>query len=375
MKLIFLKHILLLLLPGLLFGMQGCAESNPDMPQQKEESGMVTLTFDMADMSRAGATNPDGHEEWPGEGSEIQIFGGGFLHVYVHDVETGELKLHFNQNQSSELSKLLIVDNGDGTHSAQVTTHALTKGKKYRLSVMANCQDVSGDLYNVSSSFQNDKTSSTSDRFLQNPQFMPFSGFKTFTLPADIADQQTIHIGDLWLLRAVARIDVVLNDDLKTKWEIDSAFLKGVGKKLYGTAYASPKLINVVAVESTDKLTWTQMFNPRRNALMDNPGGEDIEMLDYKGEKRYFRIYLPEQENPLPSTAEEIMIGLKLVHKQTGLKVDGYMYLRDSFTDKPLNIIRNHIYRFNITTINPFLDVDFDVITPGNQVIDVPSFN
>lgn len=375
MKLIFLKYFILLLLPGFLLGLQGCAESNPDEPQTDAESGMVTLSFDMSDISRAGSSNPDGHPEEPGSGGEIQIYGGNFLHVYVHDVETGELKLHFNQDQTSPITNLMIVDNGDGSYRVQITTHALTKGREYRLSVMANCQDRTGDLYNVSSSFQNDLSSSTSETFLQHPHFMPFSGFRKFTLPNDIADKETLNIGDIWLLRAAARIDIFLNDDMKQKWSIDRAVLKGVGNKLYATAFASPKLSNVAAVESTEQLTWTQMFNPRRNALMNNPGGEDIEMLDVYGDGSFQRIYLPEQENPLPTSGEEIMVGLTMRHKQTGLVVDAYMYLRDSFTDRPLNIIRNHIYRYTISTINPFFDVDFEVIKPGTQVIPVPPFN
>lgn len=364
-----------------LIGAMGCStagrEEEPEQPDKVEpgfESGLgfVTLSFNMMPMLSEGVSNPDNHPEEPGTGDELNIYDKTWLHVYIHDCETGELKLHFTNQQSSPLYHILIEPSGNGTYRVLITTLMLQPGKDYRLSVMANCQDNSGNLYGAASQFQNTPENSS---FLQKPHFMPFAGFKRWHLPENTVNQEVINIGSLWLLRAVARIDVLLADDMKTKWNVEKAVIKDAGYTLYSTAYASPAEVNVAKFDSTEKMTMDAMFNPRRTALMSNPGGADIAMRDINGNGSSFRIYLPEQENPVPTSENEMAIELTMRHKLSDQVVTAILYLRDYPSDTPINLVRNHIYRFNIKSVKPLFDVDVDILKPANMVINVPSFN
>lgn len=347
-----------------------CADS-VSVSEPDAVSGVVTLSFDIAPAG-ADASNPDGHPEEPGIDGELNIFQGDWLHVYVHDATTNDLCYHFSQASSSPITQMIITPNADGTFHVKISTRALQLDHPYRLSVMANCQDPQGDLYNVTSIFYNSAQSPT---LLQKPHYMPYSGFKVFSVPADTEQKAVIDIGSIYLLRAVARVEVKLSPEVAKYWQIESASLEGVGRKLYGACYASPAVEHVAEVFTTEQLTMQQMFNPRTTTLMNDPSGTDIPMLDVLSDGTYFRIYLPEQHNPLISSGDEIRIKLTLRHRSaTATVVSAYVFIHDG-NDVPMNLVRNHIYRYTVRSVKPLLDVDVDIVDPYDRVINVPSYN
>ncbi|MDE6266266.1 MAG: hypothetical protein K2M07_02820 [Muribaculaceae bacterium] len=348
--------------------MAGCSDSDAT---EITETGMVTLTFLVNPESSSTGTNPDGHPEEDGFGGEITIYNGDWLHAYIHDATSGKLLVHFRQSNGSPMNPMIISKNDDGSYFVKLSASNLIPGKSYRLSVMANCLDSSGDLYNLTPQFTNIPDNPT---FLQNPHWMPFTGFRKFTFPEGLQSGETHDIGQIGLLRAATRIDINLNDEMKGKWIIQSAVIEGAGKKLYSHSYASPSETSVSAVDATEDLTITQMFNPCRLTLMDEPTGEDIPLRDVNADGSSFRIYLPEQENPIPASNEEIRIRLVMYQSVSDTKVSPVLYLRDD-SGNPVNLVRNHIYRFNIKSIKPLFDVDVKVIDPENRIINVPAFN
>lgn len=347
-----------------------CRPSEADEPELTDR---VVLAFDMVAMDTRSALNPDNHEEEPGAGGELTLYSGKWFNVYIHDVANGRLMCHFTEDTNMPSSVVEMVRLEDGRYRVKIATRSLERGKPYRLSVMANCIDNSGNLYGAASAFHNSAGSPT---LLQTPHYMPFSGFKTFTLYEDMADGATLDIGRLSLLRAVSRIDVNLSAEMKSKWKVESAVVENASGRLYSTCYASPREESVATVERTELLTSAAMFNPRRAAYMDDPSGSHVELLDIGGEGHSFRVYLPEQENPLPGFADEIRIRLVMQHRLVETtRVVAYLYLHDYPADNTINLVRNHIYRFNVRSVKPLFDFDIDILEPADRTIDVPSFN
>lgn len=382
----FLKHIIISLafisVAGLTISCD--REEIGQQPAAPEASGMVSLNFRMGRMAVSSSENADAHPEEDPIDDENKIYPGEWLHVYVHDAVTNERLLHFNQNQSVPALSMFITETPDGDYDVKINTSSLERGRKYRLSVMANCLDPDGELYPVASSFQN--TSEWPD-FLQKPLFMPHSGFKEFMIPEDAPDGYIHDIGTLWLLRASARIDVKIDPGYMAQtWEIIDVKIPDAGYSLYNTAYASVDPDNIAGVTGTEKLSMDSMFRPRTEYRMDNPKGKDIAMRDVNADKMYWRIYLPEQHNPYSyrasvsdevSESRELYVLLQLKHKVTGQTVDAKLYIRDFINDPdtPINLVRNHIYRYTVKSVKPLFDVDFEVLEPKKKEINVPSFD
>lgn len=366
----------------------GCSDTDapdqPDISQPTEPAGVVNIHFRTGMMSVSSENNPDGHPEEDPIDEENKYYDGKWLHVYIHDAETGEQLMHFNQNHNVPAFSMFINPVGDGTYDVRINTSSLIRGKRYRLSVMANCLDPQGELYPIASSFQN--TAEYPD-FLQKPHFMPHSGFKEFTIPADAQDGYFHYIGTLWMLRAAARIDVLIDSGyMADTWDILDVCIPNGGTSFYNTAYASPSPEQIKDIEGTEHLTMEQMFRPRTEYRMDSPKGPDLPMRDVNGDRMSWRIYLPEQHNPYgyrPSASEEVTeqrelyVLLKLRHKITGQPVDAKLYIRDfkNDPDKPVNLVRNHIYRYTVKSVKPLFDVDFEVLEPKTKTINVPSFD
>lgn len=370
-----LKHIILTLCALLLTCVcAACTDEGPSSGNPGgEDSGLVMLSLDLRPMSTSSAVASDGHPLEPGIGDDDKIYDGKWLHVYVHDVLTENIMLHFDMAQSSTVAQTFIQYNEDGSCSLKFTTRALTPGREYRVSVMANCNDPSGNLYEVVSLFHN---TSDSPSFLQRPHFIPMSGFRIFLLPEDIENKTTIHIGEVKLLRAASRIEILLTETMKKRWKIAGAVIEGAGNSLYSTSYASSEPEEIAKVRATEELAMNQMFRPRRGYIMTNPGGADIEMLDVDGNGQYFRLYLPEQENPVPSTGQELKIKLVMENLLTQQRIPAWLFVRDYSGDEaPLNLVRNHIYRFNVNAVKPYFDVEVDILRPSDKEVMVPPFN
>ncbi len=371
---------LFILLSVLLTAATSCSSDLEPAPD--EYAGAVTLAFDM-DLMRAAtkaSSNPDNHPEEPGIENEDRLFDGSWLNVFIHDAETNEQVYHFDQDHSSPVTSMLIEKNDDGTWRVKISTRALRRDHPYRISVMANANVNSGIYDPVSASAVIFRNTSDAPVLLQQPHYMPFSGFKTFTVPTNAPDKSTQDIGTLWLLRGVARLDIRLSEQMKKLWQIESAVVVDGGSTLYSVSYASPKIENVASHTSTEQLTMDEMFNPfaKENEMNLDWRGGDVQMRDVSGVGTSMMLYMPEQHNPrIMGTAagKNIAVRLQMKHLLTGQSLTAKFELNDPATGQPYNLVRNHIYRYTVTSIRPLFDVDFDVIEPLPKTINVPSFD
>ena len=206
----------------------------------------------------------------------------------------------------------------------------------YRFMVLANCGDnLSGIEYITYSQAQLDPASENAA--------IPMWGVKEADVSPLLQDNN-LNIGDIWLLRAAAKIEVMLSDALKNEGRtvINSATLKYYNQ----TGYSLPSGWS----QATDTKTLDQenCFRVYRHAAVNLPFIKDEKTGNYF-------VYVTEYDN-INYSGERNKISLEFtIDKEVKLFEDAISFC--DYTDgKPqegsdYNIVRNHIYEFEILNI------------------------
>ena len=211
-----------------------------------------------------------------------------------------------------------------------------SESQKYRFMVLANCGDnLSGIEYITYSQAQLDPASENAA--------IPMWGVKEADVSPLLQDNN-LNIGDIWLLRAAAKIEVMLSDALKNEGRtvINSATLKYYNQ----TGYSLPSGWS----QATDTKTLDQekCFRVYRHAAVNLPFIKDEKTGNYF-------VYVTEYDN-INYSGERNKISLEFtIDKEVKLFEDAISFC--DYTDgKPqegtdYNIVRNHIYEFEILNI------------------------
>ena len=223
-----------------------------------------------------------------------------------------------------------------GKMPREVLDYIAEKGEtNYRFMVLANCADnTSGEEYITYSQAQLDPRNETSA--------IPMWGVKEVDV-TPLYNRDRLDIGDISLLRAAAKIEVKLCDKLKSEdTTINSATLKYYNQ----TGYVLPS--GWSQVPYTQKLDQENCFRIYRHAALNMPFIEDKETGDYY-------IYITEYDN-INYTGERNKISIEFT-------VNGEAkYFEDAISfceyvdgapveDSHYNIVRNHIYEFEVLSI------------------------
>lgn len=206
----------------------------------------------------------------------------------------------------------------------------------YRFMVLANCGDnLSGIEYITYSQAQLDPASENAA--------IPMWGVKEADVSPLLQDNN-LNIGDIWLLRAAAKIEVMLSDALKNEGRtvINSATLKYYNQ----TGYSLPSGWS----QATDTKTLDQenCFRVYRHAAVNLPFIKDEETGNYF-------VYVTEYDN-INYSGERNKISLEFtIDGEVKVFEDAISFCNYS-DGKPqegsdYNIVRNHIYEFEILNI------------------------
>ena len=206
----------------------------------------------------------------------------------------------------------------------------------YKFMVLANCGDhSSGEEYISYSHAQLDPSAANSA--------IPMWG----VLQADVTsllNDSSLDLGTIWLLRAAAKIEVKLSDNLKDNKEtkINSATLKYYNQ----TGYVLPS--GALSASYTRDLDQENCFRGYRHAAVNLPFYKDEQTgsvylyvteynnLDYSGERN--KISLDFNIKGQNKTFED---AISFCNYSSGKPVENSHY----------NIIRNHIYEFEVLSI------------------------
>lgn len=206
---------------------------------------------------------------------------------------------------------------------------------EYRFMVLANCDDnLNGEQYITYGHSQLDPSLEESS--------IPMWGVKEVNL-TDMLDQSRLDIGEIWLLRAAAKIEVKLSSDMKQRGAaINAATLKFFNK----TGYCLPA--DAMTVSQTRFLDRSACINVYRHAAVNLPFIKDEDTGDYY-------IYVAEYDNEnYPAERNKISlefnVGGQVKYFEDAISFCQYSGGRpQEGTD--YSIVRNHVYEFEILSV------------------------
>ena len=213
--------------------------------------------------------------------------------------------------------------------------NAHTDKPNYRFMVLANCGDnLSGEGYITYSHTQLNPAN--------NASAIPMWGVQEANVSA-LYTQDNLDLGDIWLLRAAAKVEVKLSDALKAKdTEITAATLKYYNQ----TGYALPS--GWEQASNTRVLDQENCHRVYRHAAVNLPLIKDEATGDYY-------VYVTEYDN-INYSGERNKISLEFkVGSETKYFEDAISFCNYSngapVENSYYNIVRNHIYEFEILSI------------------------
>ena len=206
---------------------------------------------------------------------------------------------------------------------------------KYRFMVLANCGDHSaGEEYISYSQAQLDPSAANSA--------IPMWGVKEANV-TPLLNKSSLDLGTIWLLRAAAKIEVKLSDNVKRKnTTINSATLKYYNQ----TGYCLPN--GWSQVSETKGLDQDNCFRGYRHAAVNLPF--------YKDEQTgSVYLYVTEYNN-MDYSGERNKISLEFNIKGQNKTFEDAISFCEYIDGKPqenshYNIVRNHIYEFEVLSI------------------------
>ena len=214
--------------------------------------------------------------------------------------------------------------------------NAHTDKPNYRFMVLANCGDnLSGEGYITYSHAQLNP--------VNNASAIPMWGVITADVSA-LYTHDNLNLGDIWLLRAAAKVKVKLSNELKTKGitTITAATLKYYNQ----TGYVLPS--GWAGVSNTKELDQENCHRVYRHAAVNLPFIKDEATGDYY-------VYVTEYDN-INYAGERNKIGLTINIGGVERTFEDAISFCNYSNGAPIensyyNIVRNHIYEFEILSI------------------------
>lgn len=214
--------------------------------------------------------------------------------------------------------------------------NAHPKQTNYKFMVLANCGDnLSGEGYITYSQTQLNPSNENAS--------IPMWGVKEADV-SPLYTQDNLNLGEIWLLRAAAKVEVKLSDALKEK---ETTTITAATLKYYNqTGYVLPK--GWSQASDTKDLDQEDCHRVYRHAALNLPFIKDEETGDYYVYvTEYDNINYPGERNKI---SLEFNIGgvektfedaISFCEYRGGAPMEGSHY----------NIVRNHIYEFEILSI------------------------
>lgn len=319
------KHIpaLLLLLAATLVS---CVYDDAPVLRNDDGRQAVQVTFTLA----AGNAPTDTRAEGPTWGDVYPKENGTAWESAIAPDDLQVLLYTTKNAYIARVENLVYFRNDDGTYTyhGQLTADAddLTPDTSYKIMVFANC-GIKNNTEDISSI-------ATNTTFAQNARYIPLWGVKTTTL--NLTPGTANNLGDIDLLRAMAKIEVTLSAVLTGEYTLDSVSLN----RYNTTGYCLPKgYATASQTTDLDREDGTEpiSFNPKAS-VSSSPIGFQIE-------NGRAVCYLPEYEADDTNPA---VLTITLNGKAYTLDLKDYNTDNGGYYD----LVRNHIYRYTITGVN-----------------------
>lgn len=307
-----------------------------------------TLKLDKAQPATRATTWGDDYDRQPGEGYENRI---DQLQVVLYSTDDNNTAYHLH-NLWQETSATQEGGQDTYTFVGSIDTNDADSPRAgtYKIMVFANCPDIDEgtDVGNLAYTYTY-KGESTAPA-------IPMWGVTTAELTLAPGERQTLA-GGIDLLRAVAKVEVLLQDNDDTK----GFSLKGVTLSTANTqGYCLPA--GYAAVEHTKELdredgNTNYTFHP----YTSNATATKVAFTEDNGT---YTLYLPEYDNGTGNTLATLAVTVADEDNQPETyTIEFKNYTNGQPTGDAYNIVRNHLYRYTITKIdNGQLTVQYRVL-------------
>ena len=179
------------------------------------------------------------------------------------------------------------------------------------------------------------------DEFSQGADYIPMWGVQTATITLAPGKRETLS--SIYLLRAMAKLQVNLNKDMFNEYALKSVTLN----KHNTTGNCLPA--GASAAANTRELGLETVLNAKKDAT------QSALQLPVAVEDSMYVVYLPEVENDGETDEDLLKITVQLAEKKngelTGNTEEGSFFIKDySNADDPkvIDIVRNHWYKYEI---------------------------
>ena len=164
--------------------------------------------------------------------------------------------------------------------------------------------------------------------------FIPMWGVRMSTL--NLAYEAENEIDDIYLLRAMAKVEVALHEDIASLFNLNSVVVDKYNThgNVLPTGYAT-------AVD-TRNLGQQDVFNPK-----NSPSNADLSFTEVENQEVFF-VYLPEYQNVDVDSPAEI----HLVIDEKSYIIQFKHYIGGQATGESYNIVRNQYYKYTITSVS-----------------------
>lgn len=335
----------------------GCIMDNEE-PGTPDDEGLMMVSFRVVTPNQSaasrGVTPPTGTNTWDDAYDNAE--GSDFDNMLLRD----QFKVIITNNNCTQ--QVAIIDN----IYCVTTTTADGASKTYEfLGIIndANFDDVKkladGKLHVIANAGNNATLAdgTTFQKYGQGLDAIPMWGVQTVDFSKMTKGERFTVPDPVWLLRAMAKVEILLKEPIADNYiqTLTGATLDGVNGSGFllpvGSTEGSPIW---KTVRDTKALSYDDSYRPNPSKITDplkaNP--QDGKIV----------FYLPECANPNGDTANQLAINVSYKTKETpedGEPETGTIYFRPydngtaNTTGDPYNIVRNHLYRFTITGIDP----------------------
>lgn len=319
-----LLHIFYIAMLGMLA--VSCSNVNMDEPLPAKD---VQLSFTLAvGENMAGARSTWGEDYTPNTIGDS----------YDNKINPDELQvlLYTTENEYvGKVENLLCIQRPDNLNVYDFIgdlSASLTGDNRYKIMVFANCGN------NVT-----EQTDLKEMRFQYDTSAIPMWGVITKNL--QLVPGQRQDLGTIDLLRAMAKVEVTLTDEVYKNFDLTGVTLN----KYNSNGYCLPK------EHATANTTGSIKLDECYRIPQDAGYSTNLNLEKIQKENKAYICYVPEIMNEDGSLAMAVTLtdkngkNINLENNQLYFKE----YRNGSIVDDtPYNIIRNHYYQFTITNIN-----------------------
>ena len=227
--------------------------------------------------------------------------------------------------------------------AGDISGFELSADTDYKVVVLANCPYATTSIDDLYFDIKNS---------VYPDGYIPMWGVKSFRFTGSGVQD----LGTIDLLRAMAKVEVTLSNQMVANgYSLDNVVLNHHNTQ----GYCLPSLWS--SVNKTSELDQDNCINPRHSHVT-----EPLALAEVEDGVKYW-VYIPEYNvlhtaTNRPTLSVTIGNGAEELEFPAAIKFGNYDSQGDFIENSDVNIVRNHIYSFNITAISSGIELEYNVL-------------